>query len=41
LGDEALRARLRALGYERAKQFTWDDAAAQYRALFTQLGWDG
>ena len=36
--DPELRARLAAAGLRRAAQFTWDDAAARYRALFRSLG---
>lgn len=36
--DAQLRARLAALGTERAKAFTWDDAARRYRELFRALG---
>ena len=36
--DADLRARLAAQGLERAKVYTWDDAAARYRDLFQSLG---
>jgi len=38
--DSWLRSRLSAAGEQRAKLFSWDDAAARYRRLFTDLGAD-
>lgn len=38
VADTSLRARLASAGLERAAAFTWDDAAARYRALFARLG---
>jgi glycosyltransferase involved in cell wall biosynthesis len=38
ISDAPLREQLRAAGLERARAFDWDDAAAQYRALFARLG---
>ncbi len=37
LDDEALRVHFRAAGLERAKQFTWERAAAQVLACYHQL----
>ncbi len=36
--DASLRARLVAAGQERAKLYSWDDAARKYRELFRSLG---
>jgi glycosyltransferase involved in cell wall biosynthesis len=38
VGDQTLRERLRADGFNQAMKFDWDDAAARYRALFESLG---
>ena len=38
VSDLGLRERLRAAGFVRAQQFTWDNAAASYRALFETFG---
>ena len=37
-GGCRLRTRLSAAGEQRAKLYSWDDAAARYRALFVSLG---
>ncbi|MFV0279770.1 MAG: glycosyltransferase family 4 protein [Rhodoblastus sp.] len=39
-GDSWLRTRLAAAGGQRARRYGWDEAAAQYRALFAALGAD-
>ncbi len=39
-GDSWLRTRLSAAGEQRAKLYSWDDAASQYRDLFQSLGAD-
>ena len=39
-GDSWLRTRLSAAGEERARLYSWDDAAARYRRLFASLGAD-
>jgi glycosyltransferase involved in cell wall biosynthesis len=39
--DEELRRRLSGMGFARAKLFSWDAAAAKYRALFARLGAEG
>jgi glycosyltransferase involved in cell wall biosynthesis len=39
-GDSWLRTRLSAAGEQRAKLYSWDDAAARYSKLFTKLGAD-
>ena len=39
-GDSWLRTRLSAAGEQRAKLYSWDDAAARYSDLFTALGAD-
>lgn len=38
--DEGLRARLAAAGLVRARDFSWENAADRYRALFRSLGAD-
>jgi glycosyltransferase involved in cell wall biosynthesis len=37
LGDSALRDNLRAKGFERVKQFTWERAAHQTMAMYREL----
>jgi glycosyltransferase involved in cell wall biosynthesis len=39
--DDALRARLRAVGRQRAELFTWQRAADEYVALYRRLARDG
>ena len=39
-GDSWLRTRLSAAGEQRARIYSWDDAAARYSNLFTALGAD-
>ncbi len=36
--DSALRAALRAAGWERARRFTWDDAARELLAVYARVG---
>jgi glycosyltransferase involved in cell wall biosynthesis len=37
VGDQALRSTLVELGYERARQFTWERAASQLQQIYTNL----
>ena len=37
LEDEPLRAALRVKGFDRAKQFSWEQAAAKTVALYREL----